>query len=259
MSQTKIVFLMYHELELPRRLLVQSAAGYTRYVLPEPNFREHLAWLKQNRWLGLSVSDTLKFPSQPSVAITFDDGCETDLLAAAPRLLEYGFGATFYVTSGFIGRRGYLSAAQLQDLSRAGFEIGCHSRTHAYLTDLSQEELLKEVALPKTELEQIIGKRVEHFSCPGGRYDARVAQVARESGYLTLATSRFQANTATTDKFGLGRVAMLRSTSVQDFEDICRAKKLSLSRAADQVRDAARHLLGNTLYDQLRDKLLGSR
>jgi peptidoglycan/xylan/chitin deacetylase (PgdA/CDA1 family) len=259
MSQTKIVFLMYHELELPERTLLHSDAGYTRYVLRESTFREHLEWLKQHNWLGLCVSDALKFPSQPAVAITFDDGCETDSLAAAPLLREWGFGATFYVTSGFIGRKDYLSPTQVRELSNAGFEIGCHSRTHAYLTDLSQGDLLKEVALAKTELEQIVGKRVEHFSCPGGRYDARVAQAARDGGYLTVATSRFQANTATTDRFGLGRIAMLRSTSVEDFENVCRARRLSLTRAADQVRGAARHLLGNNLYDQLRGKLLGSQ
>src|SRR5262252_6132504 len=117
MSQTKIVFLMYHELELPERTLVQSDPGYTRYVLCESTFREHLEWLKQHNWLGLCVSDALKFPSQPALAITFDDGCETDLLAAAPLLREWGFGATFYVTSGFIGRKGYLSPTQLRELS----------------------------------------------------------------------------------------------------------------------------------------------
>src|SRR5215470_9133335 len=153
MSQTKIVFLMYHELELPGRTLVQSDPGYIRYVLPESSFRSQLEWLKQNDWLGLCVSDALKFPSQPSVAITFDDGCETDLLAAAPLLKDNGYSATFYIASGFIGKAGYLSQTQLRELSDAGLEIGCHSRTHAYLTDLSQQGLVNEIALPKAEPE----------------------------------------------------------------------------------------------------------
>ena len=258
MTQPKIVFLMYHELELPGRSLVQSDPGYTRYVVPESGFRQQLNWLKRHNWQGLCVTDALRFDAQPGVAITFDDGCETDLLAAAPLLQECAFRATFYIASGFLGQSGYLSRAQLKELSDAGFEIGCHSRTHAYLTDLSREDLSKEVAQPKSELEQIIGKSVEHFSCPGGRYNRQVAQAARESGYLTVATSRFSTNSLATDRFSLGRVAILRTTSMKSFERICRGQGLWLPNAADSARDSARNLLGNTLYDRLRSKLLRS-
>lgn len=258
MTQPKIVFLMYHELELPGRSLVQSDPGYTRYVVPEPGFRQQLDWLKRNKWRGLCVTDALQFDPQPGVTITFDDGCETDLLAAAPLLQKYSFRATFYITSGFLGRSGYLSRAQLKELSDAGFEVGCHSRTHAYLTDLGRHDLSKEVAQSKSELEQVIGKPVEHFSCPGGRYNRQVAQAARESGYLTVATSRFSMNSLSTDPFNLGRVTILRTTSMKGFERICRGQGLWLPNAADYVRSGARNLLGNTLYDQLRGKLLRS-
>ena len=119
-------------------------------------------------------------------------------------------------------------------------------------------QMANEVELPKAEIEQVIGKRVEHFSCPGGRYDERVARAARNSGYLTVTTSRFSANSSSTDKFNLGRVTILRTTSTADFERICRGQGLWLANAADRVRNGARNLLGNNLYDQLRGKLLRS-
>jgi len=34
MAASPIVFLMYHELELPGRKLSQSEPGYVRYILP---------------------------------------------------------------------------------------------------------------------------------------------------------------------------------------------------------------------------------
>ena len=80
MTKPEIVFLMYHELELPGRKLVQSDPGYTRYVLSESAFGRQLEWLKQNNWLGLCVSDALNFPSRPSVAITFEEWFPGDVL-----------------------------------------------------------------------------------------------------------------------------------------------------------------------------------
>ena len=38
------------------------------------------------------------------MTITFDDGCETDLLVAAPILRQAGFNATFFITWGRLGK-----------------------------------------------------------------------------------------------------------------------------------------------------------
>src|SRR5271170_7548559 len=137
MAPAQIVFLMYHELELAVRKLCQSEPGYVRYILPIEAFRRQMEWLKHSGFRGLSIGEALHFPAEPSVCITFDDGSETDLIAAAPVLREFGFHATFYLTAGFLGTPGYLSAEQARDLDAQGFEIGCHSMTHAYLSDLT--------------------------------------------------------------------------------------------------------------------------
>ena len=259
MPKHSIVFLMYHELEIPGRSLCQSEAGYVRYVLPEPDFRAQMDHLKRNGWQALSVGQALAFPEGLNVAITFDDGCETDLLAAAPILRQAGFNATFFITCGRLGNPGYLSPAQLKELSEQGFEIGCHSMTHPYLTDLDEAGLRYEIADAKSQLEQIIGQPVDHFSCPGGRCDRRVVTVARAGGYRTVATSRIQANTIQTDVFALGRVAMLRNTSVSAFGAICEGSPLFRMRAQSAIREAARHVLGNSLYDRVRSGLLHRR
>ena len=57
MASRGIVFLMYHELELPGRPLCQSEPGYVRYILSETTFRSQMEWLRQNGWQGLSVSE----------------------------------------------------------------------------------------------------------------------------------------------------------------------------------------------------------
>lgn len=256
MSKRAIVFLMYHELELPGRPICQDEPGYSRYVLGATEFHSQMEYLKESSWQGLSVGRALSYPEERSVCITFDDGCETDILSAAPTLREFGFGATFFITSGRLGTRGYLSPAQLRDLSDLGFEIGCHSKTHPYLTDLDENGLKQEICDAKTDLEQIIGHKVEHFSCPGGRYDQRVVDTARSAGYVSVSTSRIEANTESTDRFALGRVALLKGLSLSGFAEICQGTRLRRMRTESMLRAAAKRVLGNTLYDRMRAQVL---
>ena len=68
MAESGIVFLMYHELELPARPLCQSEPGYVRYILPQESFRSRVNWLVQNGWRGLSVGGAVGYPPGKSVA-----------------------------------------------------------------------------------------------------------------------------------------------------------------------------------------------
>lgn len=256
MAKNSIVFLMYHELELPGRPMCQDEPGYSRYVLGAFEFRAQMEYLRNNGWDGLSVGQALAYPEKHSLGITFDDGCETDLIVAAPILREFAFGATFFITSGRLGSPGFLSHIQLRELSRLGFEIGCHSRTHPYLTELDENGLKKEMWEAKSEIEQITGKAVEHFSCPGGRYNPRVVEMARQAGYVSMCTSRTEANTINTDRFALGRVAILRDLSLPRFAAICDGTSLRRMRTQNMLRQAAKRVLGNAAYDRVRARVL---
>jgi len=257
MPPSRIVFLMYHELELTGRKLCQSEPGYLRYILPLETFRSQMSWMKASGWRGLNVSEALRYPAEPSVCITFDDGCETDLIAAAPVLREFGFKATFYLTAGFLGTPGYLSASQVRELDAHGFQVGCHSMTHAYLSDLPETELKREVWDAKLQIEEILGHAIEHFSCPGGRYDQRALRMARDAGFATVANSEFYANSSSISPYELGRIAMLRDLTIEEFSDTCRGRGLLKKRLQHQARRGAQRVLGNRAYDRLRAVLLG--
>ncbi len=250
-----MVFLMYHELERDGRPLCHVAPGYVRYVVRENDFRAQMGRLKQMGWRGVDMSEALSFNS-PAVAITFDDGCATDFFIAAPILGEFGFGATFYITTGFVGKSGYMTAGQLRELNSLGFEIGCHSMTHAYLSDLDEAGLRREILDSKNQLEQWIGKPVEHFSCPGGRYNRRTIAMVQSEGYRTLATSNSRANSLPADCFELGRVPVMRETTLHDFESYCHGRGLWGLHILETFRRTAQHALGNSLYDRLRARTL---
>ncbi len=256
MSKSGIVFLMYHELESPGRPFSQADPGYVRYMVHVSDFRSQMELLKSTGWKGVSVGQAVVSFAEKTIAITFDDGCETDLLYAAPILRELNFCGTFYVTTGFLGRSGYLNRAQLRELQGMGFEIGCHSMSHAYLTDLSDKDLHREVAEAKVQLEQVLGQAVQHFSCPGGRYNKRVADTAHLAGYQTVATSRIQINSRISDQLALGRVAIMRSTSLANFKQTYQGHNLWRMNLEVQLREATKKVLGNSTYDRLRSALL---
>jgi peptidoglycan/xylan/chitin deacetylase (PgdA/CDA1 family) len=256
MAKQGVVFLMYHELGVPGREPCHREPGYTRYVVPQAEFVKQMQRMGEEGWRGISVGQAVPSFGSKCVSITFDDGCETDLLCAAPALKNLGFGATFYITHGFLGGRGYLSETQVRELHTIGFEIGCHSQTHPYLTDVEDQRLRDETTGAKQRLEQIIGAKVEHFSCPGGRWNDRVLEAVKTAGFRTMATSRSGFNYAKTDPFQLKRVAVLGTMNVEQVVRSGQGEGLLQTRVKKSARGLLRGLLGNSAYDSLRSVVL---
>lgn len=250
------VCLMYHELELPARPLCDSDPGYSRYAVSLESFREHMSFLKTSGMPGINISQMLS--GVPGVALTFDDGSETDWISAAPLLTDFGFQATFYITLGFVGKRGFLSRQQARQLADAGFEIGCHSVSHPYLTDLDDAGLQREIVEARKQLQDMTGAAVDHFSCPGGRWNQRVLDVARQAGYKSVATSRIGFNRPGDSLFTLNRVAVTRSISLPEYKDLCRGKGLWIKGSRAWARQLMQRVMGNSAYDRVRAVLLKS-
>ncbi|HSQ56760.1 MAG TPA: polysaccharide deacetylase family protein, partial [Gemmata sp.] len=61
------------------------------------------------------------------VVLTFDDSSKSHATIAAPILLKYKFGATFFVTEGFdfpTNKKDYMTWGEIAKLHKDGFEIG---------------------------------------------------------------------------------------------------------------------------------------
>lgn len=249
---------MYHELQQPGRNLCYNEEGYLLYVVTELDFTHQMNRLRVAGWRGLSVGEALTRPDSldQCVVLTFDDGCETDLIYAAPRLREMGFHCTFYIVAGWVDRPGFLSQTQLLELAGMDFEIGCHSMTHAFLTESSAEQQHSEIFDSKHKLEQLLGRSVDHFSCPGGRWNQSVAQMVREAGYRSMATSEIGMNSARTNPFCLSRQAIMRDTTLVEFDRFCRGEGMFQRRARKALLDGARKVLGESIYEKVRTRAL---
>ena len=120
-----------------------------RYVVTPEQFEEELAYLKDNGFTSISFDDLVnhienarQLPSNP-VLLSFDDNWESQYRYGLPLLQKYGFKATFYIWVSAVGRKNHMTWNEIRDLARTGMQIGCHSMTHPYLTQIKDEEALQ--------------------------------------------------------------------------------------------------------------------
>ena len=137
------------------------------------------------------------------VALTFDDGYRSEMLAA-DTLKDFGFTATFFVVPRFLDgvqqpahyweHWPHMNWDDLGPLVDAGFEIGAHSMTHPDLTGCDSSRLMDEVAGAKALLERRLGREIVSFSYPYGRHNSQVREAAGRAGYRLACTSRYGLN-----------------------------------------------------------------
>lgn len=100
------------------------------------------------------------------ISIAFDDGYLSVYKRAFPILSKHDFTATMFPVANWIGRKGFLSKAQLKELVEAGWSLGSHTLTHRDLTSLSYEEITKEMLLSKRKLELLFDTNIGWLSYP---------------------------------------------------------------------------------------------
>jgi len=76
-----------------------------------------------------------------------------------------------------------LSWDQIREMSDNGIEIGSHTVTHPYLTNLTRDQLEYELGESKRVIEQNTGRSVRSIAYPAGVYNEEVVECVKERGY----------------------------------------------------------------------------
>lgn len=161
------------------------------------------------------------------VVITIDDGFGSVYEEAFPLLRERGWPFTVFVNTEPVdkGMPDFMSWDQMREMAAAGAEFANHARRHIKLSDRRQGEdaeaweqrVAGEITDAEKRLRQELGEAVVDdpalFAYPFGDYDAALAEVVRDLGYVGVgafpgvvgdgadlrALPRFTAGTASSD------------------------------------------------------------
>ncbi len=222
--------LMYH------RVVGDDARtnGYT-WTVSVSQLRQQLSLLDKWGYTCISFQDyslyrqgKIVLPKKP-VIITFDDGYSEIVDNAVPVLKEFGVKATMFVLGDRSIRSNLWDAdpeingvplldnARVRQLRRSGFEIGSHSLTHSYLTDVSGNEAWNEIAGSKRMLEDLVEAPVTAFAYPFGSSTPALKKMVQSAGYafgcgVFSGPPRFA-----DDSYNIRRIPITRSTNMLDF------------------------------------------
>jgi peptidoglycan/xylan/chitin deacetylase (PgdA/CDA1 family) len=203
-------------------------------LVPEV-FEAQMTALAERGYQVLSLQDVIQVvrgerPASPkTVALTFDDGYRGLLEHVLPVLERFRFRATFALVSDRMGGtntwdarhgdrpRPLMGWDEAATLVVRGMEIASHSRTHPFLTALSESEQEDEIRGSKEIIEDRLGVPVRFFCYPHGLLDARCRRLVASSGYEGACSSRFGGNAPGTDPFQLRRSEITYSDTAWSF------------------------------------------
>jgi peptidoglycan/xylan/chitin deacetylase (PgdA/CDA1 family) len=118
---------------------------------------------------------------------SIDDGHPSDMKMAA-LLDKHGLQGTFYIP--IHNREGFdvMPAQRIRELA-SRFEIGSHTYDHCFLKYIDLTDSHYQVTEGKKQLEDILGRTVEGFCYPGGKYRPADVQIVKAAGFRYARTT----------------------------------------------------------------------
>ncbi|MEM9620597.1 MAG: polysaccharide deacetylase family protein [Pseudomonadota bacterium] len=220
-----IPILCYHQFTpgntTSQRLEVSAAA-----------FRAQLTYLRDNNYVVLSLDDVAAILDgrqaipERAVVLTIDDGYRSVYDVAWPILQEFGFPATLYIYTDFVGGGKALSWAQMREMQTTGLiDIQSHAKSHTSLSRQTsdtgdaayRQRVAAEVSTSAAILSSRLGSEPLHLSYPYGNSSIEAADILRDAGYRTATTVTRGENTVFSHRFLLHRTMVYDNHTLADF------------------------------------------
>ena len=219
--------LLYHSVD---------TSGSVISISPK-EFRAHMAILKENGYQTIGLQHYVDYlntgekPRGKMVVITFDDGFKNNHDQAWPIMAEFGFTGTVFVSTDFVGRTctwekhrsipdfPMLSWDEIREMSDFGIEFGSHTCSHAYLTQLSLDEMEAELRQSKLIIENEVKQPVRFFCHPYGDVNEDTQRMAKETGYsAAFGSLEYGSTNSKDDLYNLKRIGTAKFSCLEDFK-----------------------------------------
>ncbi len=228
-DEAQVPILMYHYVsELP-----PDADRYRRDLTVSPEtFRAQLQYLDDAGYHTITLTDLYLYlmagyplPEKP-VILTFDDGYRDAYEIVFPMLLNYGFTGTFFVlaTPTHYEAPGYMTWAQMKEMSDAGMDIQSHGRDHVDLRNRSYDYLVYQTLGIQEAIEYHTGRLPRFFCYPSGQRDANVIAVLESAGYWGAVTTEWGVTHTRENLFELPRLRVRGNDTLESFIDKLESK-----------------------------------
>jgi len=212
----RIPILCYHRFDVGEKSSMNT---------PPRIFDQQMKYLKENGYRVISAEDLLGFLAyqrqipKKSVLITIDDGYKSVYQTAWPILNKYGFTATLFVYTSYVGiSPKAITWDELRTLKASGFTIGSHSVYHSDLTNKKDQEsdgafhrrLEEEIFQSKKIIDHELAQDTFFFAFPYGRYNAQILKMTASAGYKMAVTVDRGSNPFFTNPLALKRDMVLK-------------------------------------------------
>ncbi|MHB8499603.1 MAG: polysaccharide deacetylase family protein [Candidatus Acidiferrales bacterium] len=218
--------LMYHKVaEIP-----PWGRHLGNYVLPE-QFEAQLTAISRWGYTATTLEDWLAFragrrkPPRRPIALTFDDGYQSNHDIAWPFLHRHSMTATVFLVADLIGganrwdvnepQEPLLRPEEIRAMQAAGIQFGSHTCTHGSLIDMQPNEALRELTRSRATLMALLGRPVVTLAYPYNKQNAAVRALARQAGYKAAVLGRGRINARWTNPHALMRIRVDPYTTVE--------------------------------------------
>ena len=184
--------LMYHFLGS------QKDAQASKNFITEKSFSRQMDFLHRFGYRVISLEEYYEIrkgarkPRGREIVLTFDDGNETFPTTAYPILKKHRFPVTLFLVSESVKRgiNGSMVEQAIKELlSNSWISIASHTRTHPFLSQMSEDQIHEELFGSKADLQKMFGRPIGDLSYPSGDFDRRVMEIAKTAGYRMAFTT----------------------------------------------------------------------
>ena len=119
----------------------------------------------------------------PKISVSFDAAWGADDTDELLRILaENDVKATFFLCGYWVDKY----PEEVKKIAEAGHDLGNHSMTHPHMSQISSEEIVKELQECHQRVKDLTGIEMDLFRPPFGEYDNHVIETAKAQGYDTI-------------------------------------------------------------------------